>query len=379
MKMILKNCHIVSPAYELENAAVEIEDGIIRRVYASGETLPAGNHYDAKGLTAIPGFIDMHFHGSLGFDISDGEASGVEKIAECKLKEGVTSMVPATLTLAEETLAKSLSAIASYAKNPKFCKVPGVHLEGPYVNPAWKGAQNPAFIRNPDINEVLRLNKIMRVLLVTFAIESEGGLEFVGQLRANGIVPSCGHSGATHAQFVEAHRRGLSNLTHFCNQMSPLHHREIGLVGSGLSDDGTMIEMICDKLHLSPPMVALAFKVKPLDKIALITDSLAASWLPDGPSSIGGLPVVVKNGEARLASNGALAGSCLKFNIALKNAAEISGLPLKDVVRTSSLNQAQALGLDNLGRIAPGYAADLVLLDKEFSVKQVFVDGVAKI
>lgn len=380
MKTISKiaNCKVVSPDFELENGFIEFEGGMVKDLGTSkGEK--GDGVYDASGLTAVPGFIDMHFHGALDCDITDGNADGIYKIAECKLKEGVTSMVPATLTLGEDALVKSLESVAAYMKKPTFCKLPGVHLEGPFINIEWKGAQNPAFIRKPSIDEVLKLDKIAKVLLVTFAIDSEGGIEFVSQLRAHGITPACGHSGATFAQFKEAHARGLRNLTHFCNQMRPLHHREIGLVGSGFNNAETMVEVICDRLHLCEDMVDTVFKLKRTDAIALVTDSLSTSWMGDGEYSIGGLKVTVKNGESRLASSGALAGSNLKFNFGLRNACQISGLPLKSVVRTSSLNQAQALGLKGLGRIEAGYAADIVLLDKDFNVKQVFVNGAPRL
>ena len=376
MNLRIANCKVVSPDFELNEASMELEDGIIKNVSTSGS---GSKVYDASGLTAVPGFIDMHFHGAAGCDVTDGDPAGIVKIAGCKLNEGVTSMVPTTLTLSEETLAKSLKAIAAYMAKPTFCKVPGVHLEGPFISNEWKGAQNPDFIRKPDIEEVMRLDRIAKVLLVSFAIEAEGGIDFVGQLRAKGIVPSCGHSGASFQQFKEAHTRGLRNLTHFCNQMSKFHHREIGLVGAGLYDDGTTLELICDRLHLSEDMVAAVFKFKSPSRIALITDSLCTSWMGDGEYSLGGLKVQVKDGESRLASNNALAGSNLKFNFALRNACQISGKPLKDIVRCSSLNQAETLGLKGLGRLEPGYRADITLLDDAFNVRQVFIDGIPRL
>ncbi len=376
--MILANCKLASPGFEMDNAAIEFEDGVIKSV-SEGCSAKGSSVYDASGLTAVPGFIDMHFHGAAGCDVCDGDPKGIAKIASCKLREGVTSMVPTTLTLSEATLSKALESVASYKKKPAYCKCPGVHLEGPFICEEWKGAQNPEFIRKPDMAEVLRLDKIAKVLLVTFAVEAEGGLDFVSELRRHGITPSCGHSGASFAQFKAARARGLRNLTHFCNQMSKLHHRELGLVGAGLHDEETMLELICDRLHVCEEMASLAFKAKQSGKIALITDSLCTSWMGDGEYSLGGLKLQVKGGESRLASNGALAGSNLKFNIALRNACEISGEPLSRVVRMSSLNQAEALGLKGLGRIEPGYRADIVLLDENFNVKQAFVDGEARL
>jgi len=202
-----------------------------------------------------------------------------------------------------------------------------------------------------------------------------GSLEFTRALAGTGIKASCGHTNATYAQFNAGMELGLSRLTHFCNQMTKLHHREIGLVGAGLLDNDVLNELICDKVHVFPDMIKLTFKSKPIDKIAIITDSLAATWLPDGEFDLGGLPIYVKNGEVRLVSNNALAGSTCKYNFGLRNVFEITGLPLSQLVKATSYNQARSLGLDKLGKIQPGYFADIVLLNKDFSVASTFVNG----
>jgi N-acetylglucosamine-6-phosphate deacetylase len=380
MKSCIRNCRLISPGYELDGATIEIDAGVITRIYAKGETpKDADTAYDASGKMAVPGFIDIHSHGASGYDFSEAGQDGIAEILKCKLKEGVTTLIPTTLTLSEPALAKAMERISVQMRKPVSVKIPGVHLEGPFLNKEWLGAQNPAYARIPDIGEVLRLDSLARVLSVTFAIELDGGMDFIGKLLSRGIIPSCGHSGASYAQFCEARRRGLRKLTHFGNQMSKFHHREIGLVGGGLLDDGAMVEIICDRLHLSPDMLSMIFKSKPLESILLITDSVSASWMADGTFKLGGLDVVLKDGEARLASNGALAGSSLKFNEALRNAHEISGIPLKSLIRTTSLNQAQLLGLEKVGKIETGYCADISILDNDFSVSQVFVDGVPKL
>ncbi len=174
-------------------------------------------------------------------------------------------------------------------------------------------------------------------------------------------------------------KAGLNRLTHFGNQMTKLHHREIGVVGAGLLEDGVAIEMICDRIHLCPDMIRLAFKCKPIDKILLISDAMEATGLPDGNYQLGGLAVVVSGGAARLASNGALAGSTLQFNTAFKNAVEVTGLPLAELVKTTSWNQARDLGLAKLGKLEAGYIADIAVLNDRYHVAAVFVDGVRKI
>ena len=267
----------------------------------------------------LPGFIDIHSHGAGGCDTCDAKLESLRTIAECKMKEGVTSWLPTTLTLSPKVLEDVCASVAEYMKNQEFAKTPGVHLEGPFINPKCCGAQNPAFVRQPDYDEVANLNSIAKVLLVSLAPEMPGAIEFIEKATANGIRCSAGHSAATHEDFNRAKSAGLAHLTHYCNQMSPLHHREIGLVGSGLLDREIKIEIICDTIHLCADMLKTVFKNKDSDQMLMITDSLACSWMPDGPGDLGGLPIIVKDGVARLQESGALAGSTLKYAHGLKN------------------------------------------------------------
>ena len=376
MKTLIKNCHLISPDLEIKGASIEIDGKKISAVYLDGEKLPAAeNIFDAAGKMVMPGFIDIHSHGAMGFDAADDKPEAIKTIAEAKLKEGVTSYIATTLTLPQEALEKAMHHIAAYQKNPTGSKIPGVHLEGPYINKCCAGAQNPAYIRMPNIDEVLRLNEIAKVLIVSYAVESEGGMEFTRELVRHGIVPSCGHSDATFEQFKKAKQLGLKHLTHFCNQMTKLHHREIGLVGAGIYDDDIMIETICDKIHIEPDMLSFIFKFKSIDRIALITDTITAAWLADGEYSLGGLPFYVKGNQARLKSNDALAGSVLKYYNGLKNVYELTGIPLSKLVKTTSLNQARSLGFHDLGKLEAGYTADIVVLEKDFKPSAVFIDG----
>ena len=352
MNTLIKNARIISPGIDLSGAAVEIKGTTITAVYPSGSELPSADKVvDAKGLMLLPGFIDIHSHGAGGCDTCDAKLESLRTIAECKMKEGVTSWLPTTLTLSPKVLENVCASVAEYMKNQEFAKTPGVHLEGPFINPKCCGAQNPAFVRQPDYDE---------------------------KATANGIRCSAGHSAATHEDFNRAKSAGLVHLTHYCNQMSPLHHREIGLVGSGLLDREIKIEIICDTIHLCADMLKTVFRNKDSDQMLMITDSLACSWMPDGPGNLGGLPIIVKDGVARLQESGALAGSTLKYAHGLKNVHRLTGKPLSDLVKATSWNQAQSLGLEGLGKIAPGFTADMVLLDDDFNTCKVFIDGVEK-
>lgn len=381
MKTIIKNCHLISPDVEIENAAILIDGTFIAGVYADGGTLPSvDNIVDAKGQMVVPGFIDVHCHGRSGFDFTDGRQQAMDTIGIDKLKEGVTTLLPTTLTAPEEQLIPAMKTAAEYVKRDvKGARIAGVHLEGPYINSKCCGAQNPAFVRKPDIDEVKRLDAISKVAKVSYAIEVTGGIAFARELLAAGITPSCVHSSASYADFKKANMLGLKNLSHFCNQMTPLHHRDIGLVGAGLLHDEVFVELICDKVHISPDMIKLIFKIKGTEKILLITDAMSAAGLNDGDYNLGGLPVVVKDGAARLTSNGALAGSTLLYYQGLKNIREITGLPLKELIKTTSWNQAQSLGLNKLGKIEPGFYADILILKDDFSPEKVFIDGEERI
>ncbi|MBR5212927.1 MAG: N-acetylglucosamine-6-phosphate deacetylase [Akkermansia sp.] len=374
MKTLITNAHIISPGIDIVGGSVLIDGSKIAAVLTPGETAEADKVIDACGNMLMPGFIDIHSHGAGGCDTCDCKVESIRTIADCKMKEGVTTWLPTTLTLGTKTLMDVCEVVKEYAAAPNGSKTPGVHLEGPYINPKQCGAQNPAFVRPADYEEVEMLNNIYPVLLISMAPEMPGAIDFIAKASAAGITCSAGHSAASYADFKKAKAAGLKHLTHFCNQMSPQHHREIGLVGSGMLDKDVKIEIICDKIHLCEDMLKLTFTNKDISQMIMITDSLACSWMPDGPGSLGGLPIIVKGGVARLES-GNLAGSTLRYAKGLKNVQELTGKPLSELVKATSWNQAQSLGLYDLGKVAPGYTADLVLLDAEYDVVKTIIDG----
>ncbi|MCF6313195.1 MAG: N-acetylglucosamine-6-phosphate deacetylase [Verrucomicrobiales bacterium] len=379
MISLIHNCRLLTPGEDVCLGSIGIDEvGVISTVSEGDTEGEHGSSYDAQGLYAAPGFIDIHTHGVNGCDLTDATLESVRKISETKLREGVTTYLPTSLTLPPENLKEMAGAVAEYRKNEEFARTPSLHIEGPYINPNCLGAQNGEYVRLPDADEVLALNEIAPIGVVSLAVEMEGAVDFIAEMKRQGITTSCAHSAATYAQFSTARDAGLAHLTHYCNQMTPLHHREVGLVGAGLLDLEVMTEMICDTIHLCPDMIRIAFKHRPIEAIMLVTDSMAASWLGDGEYEIGGLQVQVKAGQARLAS-GALAGSTLRYNEGLKNIAEITSLPLNQLIATTAANQARSLGFADRGRLQVGLLADVVLLNDDFEVKAVFVGGEQKI
>ena len=379
-KTIIKNAHVISPGVDIENATVVVVGGRIARVTTA--KVPEKNAkavYDAKGHYLMPGFIDVHTHGALTYDFCDADPKAIFEIARGKLEEGVTSFLPTTLTVSHDELAVAAKNLKAYADaGMPYAKTPGIHLEGPFINVKCCGAQNPEYVRRPDIAEVKAIARIFPVRQISYAVETEGGAAFAKQCFKIGVVPSCGHTGAKLADLMKAYKNGLRHMTHFCNQMTKLHHREIGMVGAGFLIDDLDTEVICDRIHLCDDMLRLVFTKRPLAHVQMITDSLRCSHLPDGYAfEMGGLKVMLKGGEARLVEGGNLAGSTLWMNKGLKNIHEVTGLPLKDIIRVTSWNQAIGLGLGKkLGKVEKGYIADLAVLDpKTFDVCAVFLDG----
>ena len=376
MKTLIHNTRIVSPDLEVENGALLLDNDRIAAVIQPGEALPAADTViDAAGRLAMPGFIDIHAHGADHHDVCDASLDGIRHIAKRKLQEGVTTWLPTTLTQPQARLEEVAAVCAQYFANQEFCKTPGLHVEGPFINQKNAGAQNPQFVRPPNLGELEAIHRIAKTLIVSLAPDVPGALEVIRGAKQLGITSSAAHTSATAAQVFAAKAAGLTHLTHFCNAMTPLHHREIGVVGAGLLDDSLMIELICDTIHLCPDMLKIAFKLVPIERLMMITDSMAASWIGQGETSLGGLPVVVKDGAARLKDGGALAGSALLFNEGVRLIADLIPLPLHQLVKATSWNQARSLGLPDLGKLEPGYFADIVLLDADFSVWKTLVNG----
>ena len=327
----------------------------------------------------VPGFIDEHVHGAAGSDAMDGTMEDLGKIANALASEGTTAFLATTMTQSPENITKALKAVKAYRElSPESgAEILGVHLEGPFISKDFVGAQPIEYVAKPSVEVFKKYQDASGdcVRIVTLAPEVEGSTELIKYLVSQNIVASIGHTNATYADVKKAVEAGATNLTHTYNAIKPLHHREVGTVGSGFLFDELNCECICDGIHVSGPAIQLLHKNKPADKMTLITDAMRAKHMPDGVSELGGQVVIVKNGEARL-ENGTLAGSVLKMNNAVKNVMKFLNLPLEEVVKLASQNPAKNLGVfDQMGSIKEGKRADFVILDKDLNVVQTVRNG----
>ena len=325
---------------------------------------------DMEGGYVIPGLVDVHTHGAMGEDFSDGKPAGLQPLADYYAAHGVTSYLATTMTLREEVLTPAMHAIRDF-KPRSGAKCAGVHLEGPFLSYAKRGAQAAENLHKPDPALFHRLNEASggQVRLVTVACEEEGALPFIREISRICTV-SLGHTTADYDTAMSGFLAGASHATHLYNGMPSLLHRAPGVIGAAF-DAGASVELICDGLHIHPSVIRATYQLFG-DKLNLISDSLRCAGMPDGDYELGGQPIVVKNHKATLL-DGTLAGSSISLLDAVRNVVRF-GLPLAGAVYAASTAPALAAGLD-AGVIAQGRAADLLVLDEDLALKAVFVDG----
>lgn len=357
------------------SAQVEMIDKKITNIFPLN-TKDVDIDYGNKKI--VPGFIDVHAHGAYGFDTNDANVEGLERWLKRLPEEGVTGILPTTVTQSEEVLTKALENVAQvYASNPEGAQILGVHFEGPYLNLEYKGAQPPQHIVKPDVEQFKHFQKSANGLikLITMAPEQDEGHELVKYASNNGVLVSIGHSGATYDQSVMGIANGANSFTHAFNGMSPLNHREPNVAGAMLRSD-VYAEIIGDTRHVHPVVVNSLYKAKP-NKMMLITDSLSLKGMPKGDYELGGNKIEVDEyGTAYLKGTTTISGSTLKINEGIKRLVEEAGVPFDLVIASSSTNPANALGLgDHKGLIKVGYDADIVVLNDDYSVEQTYVLG----
>ena len=369
--MKLRNATIVTPTSVLSNAWLAFENGVITEI-GTGEM----DGLDVKGAIVLPGFIDQHIHGGFGVDLMQANPDELAHFSSSLLAHGVTSYLATTLTEDRTVINKALATLADYQTNqsPKVAQMVGIHLEGPFVHPAFPGAQSQSHIIAPDkvlLQEFQNTAK-QSIKLMTYAPEWGHSL-FTSYALSLGIVPSIGHSSATLEEVDQAIEEGAKQITHFHNASSPYHHRHPGVINAGLYRD-ISLELIADGYHVDRLVVEGVITLKGASKIHLITDAISAMGQPDGTYHLGPYEVTKQASTVRL-GDGTLAGSVVTFPDILNHIKQWTDCSLVDLAHMTSTNQASLLGLHDRGKIAVGARADLVVLDQDYQVLQTFVKG----
>lgn len=377
MKILLKDGQVYRN-HQFEEADLLMEDGIIRKI---GKNLPAegAEILSMEGKKLVPGFIDVHTHGSAGVDVNAATKDDFEKICRFQATQGTTSFLGSVLT---DTREQTLWCIDQYnqwkAMEHKGATLMGIHLEGPFLATEYKGAMPEHLLQKPNM-ELLREYQQAAggdIRYITVSPEVEGIPEFIPDMKSLGIVVAIGHSGADYETAMKAIKNGAAAATHTGNAMKLLHQHFPAIWGAVLEDDEVYCEVICDGRHLHPGTVRLILKTKGYDRVVAITDSIMAAGLPDGQYKLGVNDVVVVDGDAKLADTGVRAGSTLTTGKALENLLAFTGKPLEDVLPLLTENPAKLLGLERqIGFLEEGRDADVVALDEKNHVADTFAKG----
>lgn len=353
-----------------------VEDGKILGVDLF-EVKKADEVIECENQFVVPGFLDIHCHGSVGVDTMDGKFESIAKLAKFVASNGTAAFLPTTMTMPLGDVTQALRAVDEAMKaEVDGAEILGVHAEGPFINPDKKGAQKEDNILKPSVaafeEMVGEFGDVVRT--ITLAPEIEGAEELIGYLKKKGIVAIIGHTCATYEQAVQSVDWGVSHCTHLYNAMTGLDHRAPGVVGAMFDLDDASVEMIADLIHVHPAALRIAIDKKGIDKVALITDAMEAAGLPDGEYALGGQPVFVKDGAARLA-NGALAGSTLNQQQALRNIVSI-GKKLEDAIVMLTESPARVIHMEKShGKLDKGFIANITVLNKDLYVTKTFVKG----
>ena len=370
----IKNGKYILPDGILDNVVLAYDNKICG--FTTEDEIPSDVEViDANGGYVAPGLVDIHIHGYLGEDTSDGKAEGIFKMANGIMKNGVTSWCPTTMTVSMDEINTALSVVRSLKEESKAwqgAEILGVNLEGPFINPSKKGAQAAEHIKKPDAQFIIDNADIISV--ATMAPEMENGCEAISEICEKcDVRVSIGHSDATFEEAMAGIAAGATHVTHLFNAQTPLHHRNPGVVGAGLLENVTT-ELIADTFHVHKGLFELIARIKG-DNLVLITDCTRAGGMPDGEYTLGGQKIIV-NGIECLLEDGTIAGSVLKLNSAVKNFRDNTNLPFWKVVSAASLAPARAIGVDNRkGSLQAGKDADIIITDGDFNILKTIIGG----
>ena len=381
--MIIDNVYVFTPDKAFVKGGIILDGDKIRQVYEEKDVPQlSGDVLDGKGCYAIPGLIDLHFHGCKGDDFCDGDKAAIGRIAEYEASVGVTAIAPATMTLPVEELEQILHTAAEYKKETKDCRKAdflGINMEGPFISPAKKGAQDARNILPCNVEICDRFLKASEGLVKFIGIapeESEHAAEFIREVHER-VNVSLAHTNADYDTAMEACRAGANHAVHLYNAMPAFTHRAPGVVGAVFDSKDVMAEIICDGIHIHPSVVRATFQMMGADRMILISDSMRATGMLDGQYTLGGLDVKVVGRLATLVSDGAIAGSATNLMDCMRTVVKKMDLPLETAVACATINPARSLGVEEqYGSLEAGKKAHVVLLDQDLELKAVIKDGV---
>lgn len=371
--MLIKNAKVLQ-GNDFVEKDIKIEDD---RIVEISKNISGGDFLDFSGYKILPGFIDIHTHGGAGHDINASTADDIDEISSFFASQGVTSFLGSVLTDTKEQTEWSIDQFNTIMdRGSEGARVLGIHLEGPFLSPIYKGAMPEDLILDTNLKLAQEYQRKARgrVKYITIAPEHSDNTSMIKDLVDMGIVVAMGHSNATYEQGMRAIELGVTSATHLMNAMRPIHQHEIGIAGAALISD-IYVETICDGLHLTPSTLKFIEHNKGLDKMICVTDCIMAAGLPDGDYMLGVNEVVVKNGDARLKVGDARAGSTLKMIDGLKNISRFLDKPIEKVVSLMTKNPASLLGMNDMGELKTGNLADIVVLDENLKVKMTIVGG----
>ncbi|WP_449621259.1 N-acetylglucosamine-6-phosphate deacetylase [Robertmurraya sp. Marseille-Q9965] len=381
MKSILiKNVKIFTEAEVIDNGSLLIENGTISQVTSTPietEQLENRTIIDGTNLNLIPGFIDGHIHGAYGADVMDATEAALDTMASNLPSEGTTSFLPTTITQAPENVEKALMNVKYYPNKEGQAEIIGIHLEGPFVNKKRAGAQPLQHIVEPNLDLFQKWQEVSGNMIktITMAPEHDVDGQFIGTLDKSGVNVSAGHTDTNFSGMKKAVSEGVRQVTHLCNAMSGIHHRDIGVVGAAFQMKELRAEVICDGIHVSPEMLQLAYNNIGSERLIMITDSMRAKGLEPGDYELGGQPVKVSTDRAVL-EDGTLAGSILKMNEGAQQMLKLDGVSIAEIIQMASVNPAKQLGIfDRKGSIAVGKDADLLLVDDNINIQYTICRG----
>lgn len=381
--MIIDNVYVYTPDKKFVKGGIILKGEQIQAVYEAKDTPKFEEEvFDGNGAYAIPGLIDLHFHGCKGDDFCDGTKEAIGRIAEYEASIGVTAIAPATMTLPVEELEHILEVAAEYKKentDKRRADLLGINMEGPFISPAKKGAQDERNIIPCDVEVCERFLKASDGLVKFIGIapeESEEAIDFIKAVKDK-VNVSLAHTNADYETAKVAFEAGANHAVHLYNAMPPFSHRAPGVVGAVYDCKHVMPEIICDGIHIHPATVRATFEMMGADRMILISDSMRATGMPDGQYTLGGLDVKVVGKLATLVSDGAIAGSATNLMDCMRTVVKEMGIPLETAVACATMNPAKSLGVyEEYGSITEGKKANIVLLDKDLELQAVIKDGV---